>query len=188
MIMKKRTISFLLIGVAMLLLATAAVVKDICIYIDGGRPWSATIDGICGIFFHAKRNNLLARVPVCGNQTRMTVSHKWRGSYQFRLWIPDAIEGFISAAETIGMDCVFYDKNGVIVYANRTPPSINSLWSMVARDGSKGSDLAFRMYSAPDDVPLDEELTVKVRFRGQFEKFFVAHSNACLVLVKERDK
>ena len=186
--MGKRTISFLLIGVAMLLLATVVVIKDVCLYINGGRPWSATVDSICSIFFHAKRNNLLARVPIEGDQVQMTVSHMWRGNYQFRLWIPDAIEGFIAATETIGMDCAFYDKNETVVYINRTPPSVNSFWSMVDRDGSKGSDLAFRMYRAPDDVPLNEELTVKVKFYGQLEKFFTAHSNVYLVLIKERDK
>lgn len=188
MIMKKRTITFLLIGVGILLLAVAVSVEDICVYIDGGRPRSATIDSLCGIFFHARRNNLVAKIPIRGVQTRMTVSHKWRGNYQFRLWVPDSIEGFISADETIGMDCVFCDKNGAAVYTNRTPASVNSLWSLEARDGSKGSDLAFRMYRVPDDVPMEEELTVKIKFNGQFEKFFAVHSNACIVLVKERDK
>lgn len=46
----------------------------------------------------------------------------------------------------------------------------------------------FRMYRAPENVPLDDELTVNAIFSGQFDKFYAAHTNAYLVLVKERDK
>ena len=185
--MKKNSFYAMLLG-AGILLFLGGVFRDIFVYVNGGRPCFATIDCLCGIFFHANRSNLIAKMPIVGDQVRLTVSHVWRGKYQFRVWVPETIEGFVSPIEMIGMDCSFFDKEGNEVYINKTPPSVNLLWSKMSYDGSQGSDLAFRMYLAPDDVPLDDELTVNVKFCGQFNKFYAAHTNACLVLVKERDK
>ena len=186
-IMKKSAVFIVVFGIVGLLVG-AFVFRDICIYIDGGRPWSSTVDGVCDIFFHPKRNNIVAKVPLSGDSLHLVVSHRWRGKYQFRLWIPDEIPDNVAVTEQIGLDSTFFDRDGNKVYVNHTPPTPHAWWLKVNRNLPLGSEMDFRMYLAPDDVPLDDELSVNVKFYGQFNKFYAAHTNACLVLVKERDK
>lgn len=188
-IMRKvaRAIGIVVMAVGVLLVGDF-VVRDIRVYINGGRPQSATVDGLCDIFFRPKRNNLIARVPLIGDRLQLTVSHKWRGNYQFKLLIPGGMADNVTATEQIGLVASFFDREGNLIYVNRTPPSPYSSWNRAVGNLPLGYAMSFRMYLAPDDVPLDDELTVKVEFCGQFDNFYAAHSNACLVLIKERDK
>lgn len=183
----KISIGIFVVGVGVLLVGSL-VYRDICVYINGGRPRSAIVDGLCDIFFHPKRNNLIASVPLHGDSLQLVVSHKWRGNYQFKLLIPGGMADNVPVSEQIGLACSFFDRAGNIIYENRTPPSFYSSWNRVAGSLPMGSAMSFRMYLAPGDVPLDEELIVQAKFYGQFDKFYTAHPNACLLLVKERDK
>ena len=183
----KRSIVVIVVTAGALLFGSL-IIRDVSIYINGGRPRSAIVDGLCDLFFHPKRNNTVVRVPINGNCLQFVVSHKWRGNYQFRLWIPDEIPDGASVTEQIGLDCTFLDGEGNKVYVNHTPPTPYASWLRVNRDLPLGSEMDFRMYRAPENVPLDDELTVKAIFSGQFDKFYAAHTNAYLVLVKERDK
>lgn len=183
---KKTSIYYAVIGVALLLVGGFAI-RDICVYVNGGRPCSATVDGLCDVFFRPKRNNLVAKIPLDRGDVQLTVSHKWRGCYQFKLWCPDETPDEVSVTEQIGLDCSFFDGEGNEIYVNRTPPSSYSSWNKRRRN-LLGSEMSFRMYLVPQHVPLDTELTVKANFYGQFDRFYTAHSNACLILVKEKDK
>lgn len=183
----KRSIVSIVVAIGALLVGTL-IVRDVCVYVNGGRPCSAIVDGLCDVFFHPKRNNTVVRVPIYGSNLQFVVSHKWRGNYQFRLWVPDEIPDNSTVTEQIGLDCFFLDRNGNRVYLNHTPPTSHAWWLKVDRDLPLGSEMDFRMYLAPENVPLDEELIVKAKFYGQFDKFYGAHTNAYLVLVKERDK
>lgn len=183
----KRSIVIIVVAAGALLFGSL-IIRDVCIYINGGRPRSAIVDGLCDVFFHPKRSNTVVRVPINGRCLQFVVFHKWRGNYQFRLWIPDEIPDGASVTEQIGLDCTFLDGEGNKVYVNHTPPTPYASWLKVNRDLPLGSEMDFRMYRAPENVPLDDELTVKAIFCGQFDKFYAAHTNAYLVLVKERDK
>ena len=90
------------------------VAHDVHVYINGGRPWSATIDGICGIFFTPKRNCVVLKVPVENERIKVKVSHKWRGNYQFRLWVPETDDGRPPSIEQIGLAWRFEDGGSPI--------------------------------------------------------------------------
>ena len=171
MSIKPISIFSIIIGIVVLF-ADIFIYRDICTYINGGRPWSETVDGICGIFLHPKRNNTIVRVPISGECLHFTVSHKWRGNYQFRIWVPDEIPDNVSVSERIGLDCTFLDGEGREVYINHNPPTPYASWLKVNRELPVGSEMNFRMYLAPDNVPLDDELTVKAVFFGQFVCIF----------------
>lgn len=187
MIMKRRSIGIFIAGATCLLVGILVVV-DIHVYINGGRPRSEIVDGLCDVFFRPKRNNLVAKMPLNGDTLQLIVSHKWRGNYQFKVLIPGGMADNVPVTEPIGLVGYFFDRAGRVVYVNRTPPSPYSSWNRIAGDLPSGSAMSFRMYLAPDDVPLDDELVVKLKFYGQFDKFYEAHPHACLILVKERDK
>jgi len=107
MVIKKTSI-FLLLGAAIAIVA-GVVIRDVCVYISGGRPWSATVDGLCSAFLCANRDCVLVKMPVCGNSMEFEAKHLWRGKYQFRLWVPEVVPNFTTVDEKVGLECAFYD-------------------------------------------------------------------------------
>lgn len=186
MVIKKTSI-FLLLGAA-IAIVTGVVIRDVCVYISGGRPWSATVDGLCSAFLCANRDCVLVKMPVCGNSMEFEAKHLWRGKYQFRLWVPEVVSNFTTVDEKVGLECAFYDMNGRRVFVIDTPPSPHKFWSQTGCGMQRGSDVAFRMYLVPDDVPLDHALMVKARLYGEIDKFRAVYPTSYLLLVKERDK
>ena len=166
----------------------AFVAHDVHVYINGGRPWSATIDGICGIFFTPKRNCVVLKVPVENERIKVKVSHKWRGNYQFRLWVPETDTGMPPSVERTGLNWRFIDKDGKIVFNQISPPSEYSPWDKQLVGVSHGYAKSFQMYVAPLDVPLDRWINAEIKITGEFQRFKKSYPKSYLLLIKERDK
>lgn len=164
------------------------IANDIRLYLDGGRPRLAVVDDLCGIILHPKRNWVVAKVPVREEGAEFTVSHRWRGNYQFRLWVPEEMNEEEAVRDRLGIHCRFFDGNGSEVFAYGAWLSAHSSWTQRRWEMPYGKELSFRMYRAPDDVPLDENLKLTVKFGGDIQKFILAHPNSLLLVVKERDK
>jgi len=166
----------------------AFVAHDVLAYINGNGPWSATIDGICGIFFTPKRNCIVLKAPVKNERTKLKVSHRWRGNYQFRLWVPETDSGMPPSVERIGLNWRFLDEEGRTVFNQISPPSEYSPWDNQLVGVPHGYAKSFLMYTAPCDVPLDTFLDVEIEILGEFDKFVKACPKSFLLLIKERDK
>lgn len=174
--------------IATIMLVCALGVHDVYVYVNGNRPWSATIDGICGIFFTPKRNCVVLKVPVENERMKVKVSHRWRGNYQFRLWVPKTDTGKPPIVERIGLNWRFTDKNGRIIFNQISPPSEYSPWDNQLVGVPYGYAKSFLMYTAPCDVPLDISLDVEIEILGEFDKLVRTCSKPFLLLIKERDK
>ena len=161
------------------------VLHDVVVYIDGGRPWFAVTDDLCSVFLYANRNNVVAETPVAGSTVVLDVSHQWRGKYQLKLWIPE--NGDVTTSDKkLGVRCLFYNKNGVLIFSQEFHPSTHSSWHKIPN--RTGSFLSFWMYIVPEDVPLDDEIRVVVHMLGDFDRFRLQHPISKLFLIKERDK
>lgn len=177
--------SFLLVvGIAVGLLLAG----DIRTFMSGGRPLLTPVDMFCGIFLHPHRDRLILRSAVTNDCLSLSVSHKWRGLYQPRLLVTDLVEKPASPTDAIGIECSFLSRDGNVTYSYASPPSVYVSWEQCGEEMSYGSELSFRMYRVPQNVPLDEEMTMRVRFVGGFDKFLSAHPNAYFIIEKERDK
>jgi hypothetical protein len=174
--------------IATVIVVCVLVAHDVHVYINGGRPWSATIDGVCGIFFTPKRNCVVLKVPVQNGRMKMKVSHRWRGNYQFRLWVPNTENGKPPSVERIGLTWRFIDEEGRMVFNQMSPPSEYSPWDNQLVGVPYGYAKSFLMYTAPCDVPLDESLDADVQISGEFDKFKKSYPKSFLLLIKERDK
>jgi hypothetical protein len=166
----------------------AFVAHDVHVFINGGRSWSATIDGVCGIFFTPKRNCVVLKVPVQNGRMKMKVSHRWRGNYQFRLWVPNTGNGKPPSVERIGLNWRFIDEDRRIIFNQMSPPSEYSPWDNQLVGVPHGYAKSFLMYTAPYDVPLDRLLDVEIQISGEFDKFKKSYPKSFLLLIKERDK
>ena len=166
----------------------AFVAHDVHVYINGGRPWSATIDGICGIFFTPKRNCVVLKVPVENERMKVKVSHRWRGNYQFRLWVPETDDGRPPSIEQIGLDWRFEDETGRKIFNRISPPSEYSSWDSQLVGVPYGYAKSFQMYVAPLDVPLDRWINAEIKITGEFQRFKKSYPKSYLLLIKERDK
>lgn len=155
---------------------------EMAVYKEGKRPWFALTDRLCGIFLHAKRDNLVVQIPVTGRDVRRMISHRWRGNYQFSLWISDMAE----VTEKIGMRSIFRDKNGKCIFEQVYSPDIYTSWRTTM--SRPGRSCAFWMYDVPTNVPLDNEVIVEISLLGEVENFLAKHPSAKIVLLKERDK
>lgn len=164
------------------------VVNDIRLYLGGGRPRLAVVEDLCGIILHPKRNWVVAKIPVREADAELMVSHRWRGNYQFRLWVSEEMDEKEAVRDRLGIHCRFFDGSGSEVFAYDAWLSAHSSWTQRRWEMPYGRELSFRMYRAPEDVPLDEKLKVTVRFEGDVKKFISAHTNSLLLVVKERDK
>ena len=162
--------------------AVLVIFRDIAVYRNGGRPWLAIVDSFCGIFCTAKRNTLIAAIPVREKHMSLRVSHPWRGKYQFWLRVPD--DGDVS--EKLGLKCLFRDQSGNLLFEQEFSPETYASWyPMLQRDGKYR---AFWMYSVPQDVPLDIVVAVEICLSGEVDAFLRNHPESELLLVKERDK
>lgn len=166
----------------------ALIVHDVQTFRTGGRPWSGIIDGICGIFITPARNCIVAQNKIEGRRVTMNVSHRWRGNYQFRIWVPDDEDGNPPRNDRIGATFRFFDGTGKTVFEQKFEASKYSEWCNRSYGIPYGYTKSFWMYTAPGNVPLDKVLDVEIVFSGQIDAFLKSHSNPFIVLVKERDK
>ena len=171
-----------MILMATVMSATFVILRDIAAYKNGGQPWFAVVDSFCGMFFHANRNTLIAEIPVRGDRMTMRISHPWRGKYQLRLRVPNNVD----VNEKIGLKCTFQDQMGNSLFEQAFSHEVHAAWYPMPR--GDGKYRAFWMYSVPQNVPLDEVVTVEIRLVGDVDAFLKYHPESELLLVKERDK
>lgn len=177
-----------IIFIAVVIAICALLAHDVWVYIKGGRPWSATTDSICGIFLTPKRNCVVAKVPIQGALVKMKVSHRWRGNYQFRIWVPETKDGKSPSVERIGLVWRFIDETGKEVFTRTSQPSEYSSWDTQLVGVPYGYAKSFLMYMVPDEVPLDRTLDAEIQINGEYEKFKNLYPKSYLLLIKERDK
>lgn len=161
---------------------------DFFTYRNGGRPWLSVNDDICGILFFSKRDNVVANYPVRAARFEFAVVHKWRGKYQFVLRVPEVYDDFKAVNEVITIKYTFLRSDGCKVFEYNDLISKNRWWTRSRDERWPGSDIAFRMYCAPKDVPLDENLTAVVQLLGDVEIFLNRYPQAQLFLEKRNDK
>lgn len=166
----------------------ALLIHDVLVFKLGGRPFSATIDGICGIFITPRRDCIVAKALIESDRVKMNVAHRWRGNYQFKIWMPDVEGEKVPDEDLIGINCMFADETGKIVCRHESKLSKYLSWQKGHVGIPYGYAKTFRMYNAPLDVPLDKPLDVEVFFAGDIIGLLKSCPGACLLLVKERDK
>ena len=161
---------------------------DFFAYRRGDRPWLSVNDDICGIFFSSERDPVVANHLVRDVRMEFAVVHKWRGAYQFVLRVPEVYADFTAVSEGITIKYAFLRSDGCKLFEYSDIVSMNRWWTKSRDERWPGSDISFRMYSAPNDVPLDENVTAVVQLSGDVENFLNHHPQVRLFLEKRNDK
>ena len=127
-------------------------------------------------------------MPIQGALVKMKVSHRWRGNYQFRIWVPETKDGKSPSVERIGLVWRFIDETGKEIFTRTSQPSEYSSWDTQLVGVPYGYAKSFLMYMVPDEVPLDRTLDAEIQINGEYEKFKNLYPKSYLLLIKERDK
>jgi hypothetical protein len=176
------------------LIAVAAVVsavlvlQDFATFNDGGRPKSSFLENVFSMFLHHRRDYNILRIPLTSKSVEVYVSHRWRGKYQFYLWVPDEIADCSPVSEIMGVKFEITDDKGEKVYSYEEEPKRYAFWFKDPVAMGDGSVRSVCVYYTPNDAPLDELCRMKITLTGDVDKFLENHHVVHLVLQKERDK
>lgn len=163
-------------------------IHDIHSHFAGKRPWIPFYEFVFGLAIPVDRDaGMLAHESFSTGTGKLKVEHVRRGNYAVRIWIPETMQDFSPIGARIGLCCRFSDKNGNAVLQMKTKDGSGGLWTR-CRGARGGSHETYCKYRAPDDVPLDEELTLEVIPTGETEKFAKTYPFARITVEKCSDK
>ncbi len=164
------------------------VSQDFETFNDGGRPRSPFLENVFSLFFHQRRDYTIVRIPLTSKSVEVYVSHRWRGKYQFYLWVPDEIADCSPVSEIMGVKFEIEDDRGMTVYSYEEDPKRYAFWFKDSVAMGDGSVRSVCIYYTPNDAPLDELCRMKITLTGEVDKFLENHHVVHLILQKERDK
>ena len=166
---------------------SAILLQEFFVYKTGGRPESAFLE-YAFQWFSPRRNYIIAQRSMESALSELYVGHRWRGKYQFYLWVPDEIKDSKPVSEALGVRCEVFNHKGVLVYCREEAPSKNVFWFKDRVLKKRGSIRGVCAYRVPDNVPLDEPCRVVITLTGDVEVFMEKYKEVCLVMKKVRDK
>ena len=176
-----------LIAVLMIAVMSAIMLREFTVYKAGGRPESAFLE-YAFQWFCPRRDYIIADVAMESAVTELCVVHKWRGKYQFYLWVSDEKKDCEPVSELLGVRCEVFNHRGVLVYFRKEAPSKNVFWFKDRVVMKRGSIRGVCAYWAPDNVPFDEQCRIVITLTGDVDAFMRKHQEVHLVMEKERDK
>lgn len=161
---------------------------DLSVHLNGGRPWIPFHEFAFGLLFSVEGNGgTLSSVPLNGNVLSLNVLHVHRGKHALSIWIPEKKKDLTPVGANIHFSCEFMDARGDVLFSAESDTVHGKYWSW-CRGKRGGSDEVYCIYSVPKDVPLDRDLTVRMKIDGELGKFHGLYPNAKLSIIKYPDK
>lgn len=176
-----------LIPVLVIAVTSAIALREFAVYKAGGRPESEFLE-YAFQWFSPRRNYIIAQMSMDSAISELRVGHRWRGKYQFYLWVPDEIRDCKPVSEALGVRCEVFNHKGVLVYCRKELPSKNVFWFKDKIAMKRGSLRSVCAYWVPSNVPLDEPCRVVITLTGDVEVFMEKYKEVRLVMKKVRDK
>lgn len=161
---------------------------DINAHLRSRRIWLPFHEWFFGLAVPVEgRDGVFATVPFDGDNATIIVKHIQRGNHSLAVWIPDKMNDFTPVGPDIKLNCKFLDRHGKAIFQIHSDAGFKKSWTW-CRGSRGGSKEIYCKYSVPNDVPLDDELQVKIKVTGEVNKFLKLYPNAVFSLDKYSDK
>lgn len=140
-----------------------------------------------GLAVPVERSSVFSECPFSISNATMKVTHVQRGKHALSVWIPDKMRDFTPLKAHIRIRAEFIDRDGKTVFVSSSDDTFAKSWTW-CRGKRGGSREIYLIYSAPRDVPLDAELTLKIGIKGDGIGFADACPDARFSIERYSDK
>lgn len=160
---------------------------DFKAHLTNRRTWIPFYEWCFGLVVPVERNGVFSECSFSGSNVTMKVIHVQRGKHAISVWIPEKIKDFTPVKANIRLKGQFRNRDGKPIFNFCSDDTFAKLWTW-CRGNRGGSHEIYCKYSAPRDVPLDEELILEINVIGEVGDFIQTYPDAVFSVEKYSDK
>lgn len=158
---------------------------DIHAHFSGGKLFTPFYETVLGLVAPVKKGErFIAGAAFEMNCTELKVKHRRKGVYAIGFVIPEKVNDFTPVEFDVKLTCSIYKYDGALLKELPERCRIYSgVWTWL-RGGRGGSKVWYFKYEVPMDLPLNEELTIKIAGDGEIGSFLKRYPCAKVCIAK----